>query len=225
MHRFMGGQKSLKESMAPKKILIVDDEQDIRDVISGVLTCTKYEIFMAKNGGDAIEILKSTDIELIILDVMLPDKGGIELLGEIRKLSPDVLIIIITAYGSKDVVVEALRKGADYYFDKPFIVKELKSTVNHLLEIKDNKKYGDNNLICREDISNGRHTIQKIADLMKENYGCYSLHDISNKLCMSPDYLSRLFKEKTGVRFREFRKSMQITVAQNFLEHSSALSN
>lgn len=118
--------------MGRPKILIVDDEKVIRDVF--IESFREYKIVPADNGQRALSILKQlNDIDLVIVDVMMPGLGGIELLKEIKRINPNYKIIILTGYGSKEAADEALHLGAEEYLEKPFDIMKVKEMLEKML--------------------------------------------------------------------------------------------
>ncbi len=117
-----------------KKILIADDEPDILEIIQFNLQSEGYEVFTAKNGDEAIEAAKKYNPGLIILDIMMPGKNGIEVCNILR-LQPvfkDTLIIFLSALSDESTEVRGLETGADDYLTKPISPKILVSKVNSL---------------------------------------------------------------------------------------------
>jgi two-component system alkaline phosphatase synthesis response regulator PhoP len=117
-----------------KKILIADDEPDILEIIQYNLRNEGYEVVTAKNGNEAIEMAKKFHPDLIILDIMMPGKNGIEVCNILR-LQPtfnDTLIIFLTALSDEGSEVKGLETGADDYLTKPISPKVLVSKVNAL---------------------------------------------------------------------------------------------
>lgn len=117
-----------------KKILIADDEPDILEIIQFNLQSEGYEVITAKNGDEAIDLAKKNQPDLIILDVMMPGKSGIEVCNILR-LQPafkDTLIIFLSALSDESSEVKGLESGADDYLTKPIRPKVLLSKVNAL---------------------------------------------------------------------------------------------
>lgn len=100
-------------------ILVVDDEPNSLFGICQVLTDEGYHVIPAENGAEALEKIKSDLFNLVITDERMPDMTGTELLIEVKKMDPYIPVILITAYGSVALAVEALKKGAFYFFEKP----------------------------------------------------------------------------------------------------------
>ena len=115
------------------KILVVDDERSHRQMIEAVLSAEGYEIAQADNGQAAIEAVAEKFFDLIIMDIRMPELGGIEALKKIKSISPGIPIIIMTAYASVGTAVEALKAGAYDYITKPLDIDELKLLVEKAL--------------------------------------------------------------------------------------------
>jgi len=95
-----------------KDILVIDDEDSIRKVLSIALQEKGYNIFEATNGREGLEVFKQKRPEIVITDVKMPEMSGLEVTREIKKINDDVDVIIVTGYGSEDLVIESLRVGA-----------------------------------------------------------------------------------------------------------------
>ena len=117
----------------PDSILIVDDEEIIRESLSFILKKEGYEVSEASDGRMALDMVKQTHFDIILTDLEMPEMRGIELLGQVTALSPETLVVIITAYGSVETAVAALRKGAVDYILKPVEFDELLIKVRRLL--------------------------------------------------------------------------------------------
>ncbi len=120
--------------MANERILIVDDEESMRFFLEEALSKEGYQVQVAKDGDLAVKRAMDTPFDAIIMDVKMPKLGGIEALEEIRKRDQEVEIIMLTAYGSEKVAVEAIRKGAYDYFTKPFDIDEMRAVVRRAIE-------------------------------------------------------------------------------------------
>jgi two-component system alkaline phosphatase synthesis response regulator PhoP len=118
----------------PKKVLIVDDEPDILEIISFNLKKEGYEIFTAMDGDDALEKVKSSNPDLVILDIMMPKKTGMEVCQILRANASyrDTLIIFLTALNDEASHIKGFETGADDYISKPISPKVLNSRVNAL---------------------------------------------------------------------------------------------
>src|ERR687884_1085581 len=116
------------------KLLIVDDEQGMRQLLSIVFGREGHEVRVAENGRRALELLREQPADLIVSDVKMPDMGGIELLRSARALLPGVAVVLMTAFASVETAREAFKLGADDFITKPFDIDELKLIVERALE-------------------------------------------------------------------------------------------
>jgi two-component system response regulator PilR (NtrC family) len=110
-------------------VLIVDDEQGMRDFLKILLEKEGHKVITANRGTKALEILETKDIELVISDIRMPEMSGIELLEVIKEKSPEMPMIMITAFASPDDAVIAMKNGAFDYISKPFNVEEIISVI------------------------------------------------------------------------------------------------
>jgi len=105
--------------MLSGSILVVDDDPNSLFGVCQILKDEGYQVVPAGNGKDALEKLKANGINMVITDEKMPDLTGMELLSEVKKFDPGIPVILITAYGSVSMAVDALKKGAFYFFEKP----------------------------------------------------------------------------------------------------------
>lgn len=115
-------------------ILIVEDDSLMSDSLKKTLLLEGYEVFAAATGNDAKRNVENTAIDLILLDIKLPDIDGLELLSSIREIEPDIPILMMTAYSDVSVAVSAMKAGANDYLQKPFELDELKLLISKALE-------------------------------------------------------------------------------------------
>ena len=116
-------------------ILIVDDDKSIRYSLKRMME-EKYSILTAKNGEEALERVKETFPDLIIMDIKMPGRSGIEILKEIKWMDPKSLVIIMTAYGTTDTAIEAMKYGAFDYILKPFPIPQMRGLVEKALALR-----------------------------------------------------------------------------------------
>jgi DNA-binding NtrC family response regulator len=123
--------------MPAYEILVVDDELGIRNLLKTVLKAEGYTVRTAENGQEAVEAVRESLPDLILCDIKMPVKDGIEALKEIREISDDVLVVMLTAHGTIDTAVQAMKLGARDYLRKPFDVEELKVKIRRELDHAD----------------------------------------------------------------------------------------
>jgi len=124
-------------------ILIVDDEKNYLVVLEALLTSEGYEVITVDKSIDALEHISNPDLDLVVTDMKMPGITGMELLEEIKKINFDLPVIVMTAYGTIEMAVDAMKKNAYDYITKPFSNEELKLTVKKALEkyrlVKENR--------------------------------------------------------------------------------------
>jgi two-component system, NtrC family, response regulator PilR len=122
---------------APARVLVVDDERSMRELLSIVLRRDGYEVLIAEDGAAAVEVLKKERIDILITDIRMPQMNGVDLLREAKRIAPDIVSIVMTAFASTETAVEALRLGAaDYVHKSPNAASELRLRVGRELERK-----------------------------------------------------------------------------------------
>ena len=132
--------KSMSDGSVPReagskpRILIVDDEASMRDMLRIVLRRDGYDVTLAANGREAIEILGRERVDLLLSDIRMPDVDGVEVLRAAKRVNRDIVAFMMTAFASTDSAVEAMRLGAVDYFTKPFNMDELRLKVRQHME-------------------------------------------------------------------------------------------
>lgn len=116
-----------------KRILVVDDEPAIRKTLYDLLTDEGYKVELSPDGIVAMDILEAAYFNLIILDINLPGKDGLEIINEIKIKFPIIPVIIFTAYGTSDRAIEAMKRGAYDYLEKPFDINNFLDIINRAL--------------------------------------------------------------------------------------------
>lgn len=204
-------KESSRNLPRPGKVLVVDDDQTFRSEFKEYFD--EYGIVEASSGDEALNILKRpNEIDLALLDVRMYGMDGIELLRKIKEMAPDMRIVILTGYSSKDVAVEALRAQADDYLEKPLDLESTKEVMEKLLE------KAERNGQTAYDIAS---KINRVKSFVQRN--CIkklNLTDAAEVVCLSPKYLSRVFKEHTGEAFSSFRLGLKMERAKALLKDS-----
>lgn len=122
--------------MPKGSILVVDDEAEIREGLEALLTSESFNVTLAETGEAGLRQIEDHPFDLMLLDVSLPDRNGIEMLPEIRRRDPDLSVILITAFGSIDMARAAFKNGAQDYITKPWSNDELISQISLAIEGK-----------------------------------------------------------------------------------------
>lgn len=116
------------------RILIVEDDEGLRKGLEEMMREEGYEVVAVENGKLALQKLKEEDFDVILTDLVMPEISGMDLLTEVKRIKPEVKVIIITAFATIDSAVEAIKKGASDYIEKPFKINEVQNTVRKVLE-------------------------------------------------------------------------------------------
>ena len=162
--------------MIPKKILIVDDEENFRHMLSVILKTEGYDVETASNGEEALQKIAATSPDQVLCDIRMPQMDGLEFLSEVQKRGMDATIIMMSAYGTLDIAIEAMKLGAYDYISKPFKPDEVILTLrkaeererlrkeNELLRKEVKKEYSFENIISKnEKMQKIFEIIQKVA--------------------------------------------------------------
>ena len=118
-------------------ILICEDDDLLKLTIKDILTRNDYEIYTAGDAEAALKICNRVQVDIIVIDYLLPDMNGIDSVYHIRKILPNCLIIIITAFATVDIAVDAMKKGVDDVITKPFSAEKIVMTVAKCLAQRD----------------------------------------------------------------------------------------
>jgi DNA-binding NtrC family response regulator len=155
------------------RVLVVDDEEVIRDVLESLLEREGWNVGVAENAAEAIELFETDPYDVVLLDLMLPDRPGLEVLREIRRRDPDAVVVIVTAYSSIEGAIQAMREGAFHYIPKPFQNQEVLLTVrkgaearrlteeNRRLKQELSKQYGLGRIVGKSE------AMRKVFDLVR----------------------------------------------------------
>ncbi|MBI5776390.1 MAG: sigma-54-dependent Fis family transcriptional regulator [Nitrospirae bacterium] len=157
-----------------EKILIVDDERSLRDVLSIMLKRAGYDISVASDGDEAIARIEKELFDLVITDLKMPKVGGLDVLKAVKDASPDSVVLLITAFASAESAVEAMKLGAYDYLTKPFQVDEVQLIIRNALEKR--RLATENMLLKREMAEKALQTrligksdaMQKVFDVIKK---------------------------------------------------------
>lgn len=123
-----------------ENILIIDDETFIRENVKRILNEDGYQVLAAEGGGEALELLSENEIDLVLLDLNLGTENGIDVLRSLKEVDPDILVIIITGFGSVETAVDSLKMGAFHYMKKPFKADALRVIVKLALQTNSLKR-------------------------------------------------------------------------------------
>jgi PAS domain S-box-containing protein len=120
----------------PTAILVVDDERGIREGCRRILSAEDHQVDVAENGADGLEKVRSKPYDLILVDLMMPLMGGLDMMEQVRAYDPEIIMIVITGFATVETAVEAMKHGAYDYVPKPFTPDQLLAVVNRGLETR-----------------------------------------------------------------------------------------
>ena len=116
------------------RILVVDDERDIREASERILSRLGFQLYTAKRGEEALQIFEEAHPAIVLLDLKMPGMDGMEVLKRLREKDPSVLVIVITGYATVETAIEAMKQGAYDFISKPFEPDQLRIVVNRAAE-------------------------------------------------------------------------------------------
>ena len=116
------------------KILLVEDDIDLGNVLAQYLKFQSFDVILSRTGEEGLDVFRKNEVDLCILDIMLPGMNGLALAGKIKYIDQDIPLIFLTARSSKEDIMEGLRLGADDYVCKPFEPEELVLRINNILK-------------------------------------------------------------------------------------------
>jgi DNA-binding NtrC family response regulator len=123
----------LDDEVSRGRILVIDDEPDIRESLEALLSQEGYRVELAANATEGLKRLEASAYDMVLLDLMMPDKSGLQVLDEVRARDLETPIFMITAYGSVEVAVQALKHGASDYFPKPWDNEKLLIEIDRMI--------------------------------------------------------------------------------------------
>ncbi len=175
--------ETLVSDPARPRILVIDDEADIRESLEVLLTLDdRFTVDLAANAKEGLRKMETGSYDLVLLDLMMPDKSGMEVLDEIRPRDPETPIFMITAYGSVEVAVQALKHGANDYFSKPWDNEKL------LIEI--------DRMIARRRLESENKELKRA---LKQRYGFPSIVGKSDRMIRILDLVSQVAPSRATI--------------------------
>ncbi|MCE5193985.1 MAG: sigma-54 dependent transcriptional regulator [Nitrospiraceae bacterium] len=172
-------------------VLIIDDDDAVRDILKEHLGDEGYDVISCSNAYSGLEIFRSFKVDLVMLDLVMPDTNGIEVLKKIKKLNPRSVVIMMTAYGSIENAVDAMRSGAFDYITKPFNLDDVSFAVKRGIEVSRLEK---------ENIDLKKHLKQKcgVENIIGDSSAMQNIYSLIDKVAPSDSTVLILGESGTG---------------------------
>lgn len=201
-------------------VLIVDDDVRVRSFLRTALE-DNAGVVEAGTGEEALEILEtpSSTLDLMLLDYVLPTLSGLEILQVTRRRWPWIPVIILTAFGSEEVAVQALRAGANDYLRKPVQLDTLRESVRVLMAGRPERARGGPATLDQPAESRSAHpNIRQALIFMHQHFAEeITLNDVAGEAALSRFHFCRLFRRETGVLFHEYLHRLRVNRAKALL--------
>ena len=161
--------------MSNDKILVADDEQSMREFLDIMLKKEGYKVSLASNGEEVLKLTEKDIFDLVLMDIRMPKLDGISALKKIKAISPETIVIMITAYASADTAIKAMKEGAYDYITKPFKVEEIKLIIKNALEKKNLQK---ENIFLKQVVRDRYH----FENIIGQSSKMLALYDLLEKV-------------------------------------------
>lgn len=194
------------------KLLFVDDNKDLREDFP--LWFREYDITCAASGEEALDRLrKPNSFALVLLDVYLPGMDGLAALEKIKALAPEMPVIIMTGFSTKDIAIHALTAKADSYIEKPFSIAAARAVIERELARSGGEASpGEMDMAAK---------MEHVRGFIEGN--CFkkiTLKDAAEAVFLTPKYLSRVFRQWTGMGFSDYKLKVKMEQAKKMLQTS-----
>src|SRR3954471_21959182 len=140
-------------------VLVIDDEEVMRDILETLLTRHGYQVRLASSGQEGLDLARALPFDAALVDIMMPGLNGIETLDELKRIDDDLAVIIITAYASVESAISAMKSGAFDYITKPFKNEEVLVVVRNAME---RRRLVNENRNLRQNIQERYHKFANI---------------------------------------------------------------
>jgi len=157
--------------MQKDKILVADDEKSMREFLDIMLKKEGYKVTLASNGEEVMKLIEKDIFDLALVDIRMPRQDGISVLKRIKSISPETVVIVITAFASADTAIKAMKEGAYDYIMKPFKIEEIKLIIQNALE----KKHLQNENLLLKQVVRDRYHFENIIGQSSRMLDLYDL--------------------------------------------------
>lgn len=146
-------------------ILIVEDDKFMRDLLFRHLTQQGFQVSVAETGIEAIDQIRETNFQMALIDILLPDMDGLELVDGMKKIHSDIILIMMTGHPSLETALEAMKKGVQDYLIKPFKLEQLDEVIQKCLE---GRRILLENKLLQDELEEAREQLKKYAALIQQ---------------------------------------------------------
>ena len=198
-------------------LIIVDDELKIREGIANLFPWKDngFEVTgLFSNGASALEYVKNHRVDVVLTDIQMPVMNGLELSRHLAEEFPGMIHVFLTGYQDFQYMRTAIQNHAADYLLKPIKYEELYTCFETIRQTLD-KRY--HHIPAENNSSYYGQIIARVCDYLKENYRCATLEEASSRVNLSPNYLSKIFKQKSGVGFAEYLNDVRMKKAAELL--------
>lgn len=220
-----------RNKIVGNSLLIIEDCEATRERL-WIFFKDSFKVFLAATASEGLSML-SEDIGIVLLDYMLPDKNGLDVLKEIKTRYPSIPVILITGYGTEEVCQKAFRLGAIDYIKKPFGIGEIKAKLEFLMEVS-NRGSERRQPIFIETLSDGLENtfkgipsdilngIIRAKNYIDKNY-IFNVHisEIIKEAGMNRTYFCHYFKLVTGYTFKDYLNNKRLKMAKELLKNKN----
>jgi signal transduction histidine kinase len=203
------------------RILVVDDEKPIRDFLFEALTrLGGFNVEQAENGEEALKKIGEENFDLVLTDMKMPNMDGLQLIGEIAKLKPETMVVLLTGYGTIDSALEAMKRGASDYLSKPINLDELMVRLRKVLEERQRfislKDYAS-------ELEKANEELRKVDDI-KSEFVSVASHELRTPLAAIKNVVQLMLQGKTG-EINENQMKFLVMAERNINRLTSILNN
>ncbi|MFI5303194.1 MAG: sigma-54-dependent transcriptional regulator [Nitrospiria bacterium] len=206
------------------KILIVDDEKSMREFLSIVLSKEGYSVVTASDGEEAIQQVEKDIFDLVITDIKMPKLTGLDVLKSVKDVSPDTIVLMVTAFATTETAIEAMKQGAYNYLIKPFKIDEVKLIIRNALEKQSLRKENNqlrhslNELVSPRNIIGKSEALSKILDLIDKISDSASNILITGESGTGKELVARAIHERSVRKDKAFVTINCSALPENLLE-------
>jgi two-component system nitrogen regulation response regulator NtrX len=203
------------------RILVIDDEAGVRNVLRDVLEDEGYQVALAEDGFKGLEILKDDNIDLVFLDVWLPNKGGIDVLKEIRESYPELETIVISGHANISLAVQAVKMGAFDFLEKPLSLERTITVVQNALKLEDLRKENQSlkdSIFLEDQMVGDSEPMKRVNDLIEQSARSDSRILITGENGTGKELVARLIHLKSNRRTGPFVEVNCAAIPETLIE-------